>query len=304
VVIVALALPALLGSVAMGSDVAVLYYNWSLLQKAVDAAVLAGAAYLPSQPSTAQTSARSYGQQNGIQSSDAVAVSVSSDDMSITMTASRSVPYYFARVLGLTSATAAATATAQAEASQTARGLFPTGFDPISPPQTYQEYKFMQGQVGPGNWGALALGGSGADIFRNNLANGYQGSVSIGDLVSTEPGDMSGPTKQGVDARVQAGVSVDPSIPAGQGIGPNTSYNLSDPRVIEVPIVNWVNINGKSQVAVLGFAMTWLEGMDGSGAIKAEFIDQVAAQNTPGPLANPVNPLCAVCNAYYPVLTQ
>src|SRR6516165_5820232 len=90
-VILAAVLPALLGSVAMGTDVAVLYYNWSILRKAVDAAVLAGAASLPNNPSSATSSAKTYATMNGVQASDAVSVSVSGDDKSITMTAKRTV---------------------------------------------------------------------------------------------------------------------------------------------------------------------------------------------------------------------
>jgi hypothetical protein len=66
IVIVALILPVLVGSVAMGSDVAVLYFNWSTLRNAVDAAVIEGATYLPSSPSLAKSTAKSYGQQNGV----------------------------------------------------------------------------------------------------------------------------------------------------------------------------------------------------------------------------------------------
>jgi len=137
-VILAVALPALLGSVAMGTDVAVLYYNWSILRKAVDAAVLAGAADLPNNPSGAATSARSFATQNGVRASDTVSVSVSGNDKSITMTATRTVPYYFGRVLGLKTTPVSATATAQIEPVGAARNLIPLGFDPPTAPTKYQ----------------------------------------------------------------------------------------------------------------------------------------------------------------------
>jgi hypothetical protein len=302
-VILAAALPALLGSVAMGTDVAIIYYNWSILRKAVDAAVLAGAAYLPNQPSSATSTATSFGTQNGIQASDTVSASVSGDDKSITMTATRTVPYYFGKVLGLKTAPVSVTATAQIEPVGSATNLIPLGFDPPTAPQQYQMYTFKADQVGPGNWGALALGGPGDSTYRDNLANGYEGTVNIGDYVSTETGEGTGPTEQGIDSRMTEGVSVDPSIPAGQTIDSSTNYSLSDPRVVEVPIVNWGNINGKSQVQVLGFAMMWLVSTDGK-SIDAEFIQQVAADNTPDPNATPCTGVAQVCNSYSPMLTQ
>ena len=45
-VVMTLALTALLGALALGTDVAVIYLNWMQLRKAADSAALAGAAYL------------------------------------------------------------------------------------------------------------------------------------------------------------------------------------------------------------------------------------------------------------------
>lgn len=59
--------------------------------------------------------------------------------------------------------------------------------------------------VGPGNWGRLALGAPGGTQFENNLINGYQGSINVGDKVSAETGQVNGPTDEGVNiARVDA----------------------------------------------------------------------------------------------------
>jgi Flp pilus assembly protein TadG len=309
-VILAAALPALLGSVALSTDVAVLYYNWSILRKAVDAAVLAGAAYLPNQPSNATSTATSFGTENGIQASDTVSVSVSGDDKSITMTATRTVPYYFGKVLGLKTAPVSVTATAQIEQVGAARNLLPMGFDPPSTPTQYQMYTFNMAQVGAGNWDPLALGYTpsqdpGGNNYRNNIENGYSSTVNIGDWIYTETGTLNGPTQQGINYRITEGVSVDPSLPAGSTINSSTSYSLNDPRAVEVPIVNWANINGKSQVQVLGFAMMWLVGVDGNGNVQAEFIQQVAADNTPDPGATECSGVGQVCDTTYSaVLTQ
>src|SRR5580704_3382460 len=99
VVIVALIIPVLLGAISLGTDVAVFYFNWMQLQKAADAAALAGANYLPDNPSTAQSAAIAYAESNGIKAAEIIATSVASNDLSISVTLQRTVPYYFARAL-------------------------------------------------------------------------------------------------------------------------------------------------------------------------------------------------------------
>jgi hypothetical protein len=126
----------------------------------------------------------------------------------------------------------------------------------------------MEGQVGPGNWGPLALGGTGASTFESNVENGYFGKVGIGDLLNTETGLMAGPTKIAFDARLSAGETQDPG-------GTYANHTLTDPRAVTVPMVDFANINGKSQVPVIGFAELWLVGMDKKENITTYFIKQV-----------------------------
>lgn len=51
-VVMTLVVATLLGVMALGSDVAVMYYNWMQLQKAADASALAGATYFLTQNAT------------------------------------------------------------------------------------------------------------------------------------------------------------------------------------------------------------------------------------------------------------
>ena len=81
----------LLGAIGLGSDLGLLYFHWGILQKAADAAVLAGAGYLPNHPSTAQTTATGYATKNGIRTTEITSNTVAADNMSITMTTSRTV---------------------------------------------------------------------------------------------------------------------------------------------------------------------------------------------------------------------
>jgi len=55
--------------------------------------------------------------------------------------------------------------------------------------------------IGPGNFQLARLGGSGADVVRENLAGGFQGCFSEDDTVPTQPGNQVGPVFQGLNTR-------------------------------------------------------------------------------------------------------
>src|SRR5260370_42332232 len=57
VVILTLVIPALVGAVALGTDVALFYYNWIKLQRATDAAAVRGAGYSAPHPNLAASTA-------------------------------------------------------------------------------------------------------------------------------------------------------------------------------------------------------------------------------------------------------
>lgn len=302
---------ALIGVVGLGSDVAVLYFNWVQLQKGVDAAALAGAGYLPDDPAAASATARTYARNNGIGSSELVgAPIISSNDKEITVSAKRTVPYFFFRAVGLFSGDVAATATARAPyATSTVGGgngttgnpsgnggsgedsngapfygssvgqfgLVPIGLDYTTPYTADQSVTLNYEQVGPGNWGSLALGGTGGNNLRNNIANGFSGPISIGDWVGTEPGQKVGPVDQGFNDRIAAAEANYPN-------GTFSSHDPANPRVLIVPMVDWTDPNGRNAVQVKAFAALWLDSVSG-GTIQAHFIEQVAYNSPPDPNA-------------------
>jgi len=90
-VILTLAIPALIGSIAFGTDIAVLYMNWAQLRKSMNMAVVAGAVYLPSDPSRAISTARSYARICGIRNEEIVATLVGSDRRTISKTVTRRI---------------------------------------------------------------------------------------------------------------------------------------------------------------------------------------------------------------------
>jgi Flp pilus assembly protein TadG len=56
-------------------------------------------------------------------------------------------------------------------------------------------------EIGPGNFQLIQLGGSGANVVRQNLAGTYSACASTGNTVQTQPGNETGPTAQGLNTR-------------------------------------------------------------------------------------------------------
>jgi Flp pilus assembly protein TadG len=304
-VLVALILPVLIGAIALGTDVTVFYYNWVQLQKAADAAVLGGANYLPDNPSQAQTTANQLAKNNGIKTAEIVATTVAVDDLSISITLRRTVPYFLARVLGLSNGivTTSATATPQfppttlnaTTPSQVPAGgdnngcnggdcsiagtcsLVPIGLDARTVYTDGSQINLQQGQLGPGNWDLLALCGVGGATLRSNIADGFNSMISVGDWLTTEPGKKVGPVDQGFQARLDAANTVDPS-------GTFSSHALTNPRVMILPVVDWQHPNGRSAVQVTAFASVWLDGYS-KGQVTVHFISQVVANSFGNPSA-------------------
>jgi hypothetical protein len=278
--IVILALPVIVGVLTIVMDVGNLYYNQISMQVAMDSGALAGAYYLPSYPSQAKSVAQDYAVRNGLKASEIVSVTVTPDNKIIIMTSARDLHCFFCAVLGegiahaqsapsseSTAPTVKATGTALIVPIRAATGVLPLGVDYRTDMTFGNVIQLKEGQVGAGNWGALALGGSGASNYRSNLQNGYQSLVSMGDMIDTETGNVVGPTRQGIQDRISTGQNQ-------FSTGTYQNHDLNDPRVILIPIVDFSNIHGKSQIPVKGFAMVWVSSMDSKGSLTCYFVQQ------------------------------
>jgi Flp pilus assembly protein TadG len=150
-VLFTLVLPVLLGVMALGSDFSVIYFNWAMVQKAADAAALAGASQLTGQSGSASTVqpaavnyVNGYACLNGIADSsdtypalctpgparDGYADRITFTnvtDTTVQVGIKRSVPYFFGKLIGLQEAAVAATATAAIQPT----GGIPTGMFPV-----------------------------------------------------------------------------------------------------------------------------------------------------------------------------
>ncbi len=274
VVLLAMCLPALLGAIALVADVGVLYFNWQLLQAAADAGAVAGASYLPSSPSLAISTANAFAEHNGVAPGEILSTTIIANNTELNLQVHRSVPYSFATLLGLTSGTVSAQATAQIQTVGKAIGVTPMGVDFQTQYSSGQVVTLMENQVGPGDWGPLALGGTGASNLEQNIEYGYEGSVSLNDDILTEPGISAGPIRSAFNFVINKGQSEDPG-------GTFANHTFNDPRVLIVPMVNFNTAQGSSEVQVMGFAALWLVSVDSKNDIQTYFIDQVVPGSTP-----------------------
>ena len=296
--IVAGIITVLVGAIALGTDLAVHYYNWVQLQKAADSGVLAGANSLPDNPTQAIATAQQFAELNGVTAAEITSTTVASDDLSISMHVQRTVPYYFAKVIGMTNGTLAAAATAAPQPATyqvgsnnppgftvnppvacTSTGscqVLPIGLDHNTVYSDGEQLTLQQGQVGPGNWDLLALGWTGGNNLRTNIAEGYSGLISVGDWILTEPGQKVGPVDQGFQDRIDLAATVDPT-------GTFSSHMGTNPRVIVLPIVDWEHQNGRKQVQVDAFATLWVDSYCSqgqcAGQVTVHFISQVIANS-------------------------
>jgi Flp pilus assembly protein TadG len=272
-----LAMTAILGLGAIVLDGGSLYYQRARLQTAVDAAVLAGAQALPGGETAAQPAALDMALANGL-AVDELEISVDMEGKTVSAEARRTVTLGLARVLRLSQADVSAKSTAALSALAGTQGAVPLGV-------VWQDFVFGQlyhlklGDGTTGNYGALALGGTGAANYRENLAHGYPAWIRVGEAILTETGNMSNPTKSAVDVRIQ-----------DCRHQPLCSYDHFVPgcsKVVTVPIINALP-NGRGEVTVLGFAAFFLEGVGGQGGdnyVSGRFVRMYAAGES-GPVGN------------------
>jgi Flp pilus assembly protein TadG len=302
--ILTLVLPVVLGAVLLGADFAVMYYNWGLLQKAADSAALAGASYLPGSTAQAKSTANTYARLNGAGATAGDTITITVDGAAsphwVQVQLTRVQSYYFGKLVGLKTATVGATAKAGIVVPCSTAGsghLIPIGID-CATSTCYtpgQVITLTQAQLGPGNWGPLSLPGmSGTSNMETVTANGWT-SPNPSDATQILTVNSAGcATSNPGCATMQPGIGGVQAILRGVTDRINTSNSLAlgdswqnpnpaDPRVVEVPMVNYAGVTGASVLApITGFAEAWLIGGSSGNGLQIIFISAVAPGNIPG----------------------
>jgi hypothetical protein len=312
-VLVAIGILVIVGVFGLSTNVAIFYSNWAQLRKEADAAAMAGANYLPDNPSQATSTAATRVSTNGMAGDTILKNSTGSQGYngtpysSITVEVKRTVPYYFARPIraffgASTTAPITVTATAGVEPISAAKGRVPVGM-PCKGASCYnggtctpnpdgtgcyscgKTVTLQNGQSGPGNWDALICPtyGKGEPGYRQGIINGCPDAVAVGGTVTSKPGNPN-KTESYLGQRISGSDSCSPSTPPPGVCTPGGStLNPSDPHVVLLPLVDTSQFQGRSTAQVYGFAEGWVVSASGS-TVTIEFImGPVDASGNPNP---------------------
>jgi hypothetical protein len=258
-------------AVAMGAlviDIGQLYFYKATVQDKAEAVALAAVQDILNGAEEAERVGREYADKNLLTLTSIVA---NETEKTVTVEAETQVTFYFAGIFGLEGETVKGKAKVKMGATKGGTGFLPLGI--VKSNFAFgKEYtlKYVATQSQQGNFGSLALGGTGGSNYENNLRNGYSGFLNTGDKLDTETGNKQGPTRQGLEARI----STDASRLECQDV---STADKSCGRVLYIPIIDSLDLNGRKQVEILGFASFYMSELESGPqlSIKGKFVKMV-----------------------------
>lgn len=271
-VIAAILIVAIVGMTALVVDMGSLYEDRRSLQGTADAAALAGAQELPESRADATQEAIDNIEKNYQDDNNNLSVSIEFDsfmgvpDAMITATVSNpDSPIRFGRVYGSSSADISATATAVVGSPEDySDWVVPWGLIE-GEYATGTSYTLKYGappENSPGNFGALAIDGSGSNTYESTIINGSQTPINIGDLVDTQTGNMTGKTKSGVGGRIARqpdGVWTDASDLYTYDSESGEILAIYDTQFVLIPIISHWPPGSSEEVEILDFEIFIIE---------------------------------------------
>lgn len=257
VIVVTLAMVALLSTLALVADVGISYAYKNKMQKAVEAAALAGAQELPDNTEGAKAKAQEYLTLNYPECTN-YSIRIIKNNTAIEVKGEAILGYTFAKLMGFYKGKVDAQAKAMIGTISSLRGVKPLGIEnkEFVYNQTYI-LKEGAGDGSSGNYGAIALGGTGSRTFEDNMKYGYVENLKIGDLILTETGNMAGGTIRSVEYLL--------SQCTHNPLCSYIDFERSCPRLMKLPVIETLNVPGRDEVLVVGFAAFFLEGTRNSG---------------------------------------
>jgi hypothetical protein len=257
IILVACAMTVVIGMVALAVDLGVGFSLKAKLQHTADAAALAGSQELPWDTQASTMIALDYIEKNGV-NTDSVNVAFSQDNTCIEVKISGIMDYVFAKVLGFTRQEIDTSAKAMNAPVTGMKGVKPLAV--VDFPFNYGEQYVLKGGAGDGsqgNYGVLALGGTGSSVYEYNLIHGYNKVVCVGDKIPTETGNMATPTYRGMDSLIDSCNHTPPCT--------YYQHEKDCPRLIFLPIIDSLDISGRDNVTVVGFASFFIEDIQNEG---------------------------------------
>lgn len=264
-IIVVFALTAIIGAAALVIDVGAATARQIAFSNAVDAATLAGVMALPSDPDEAIDLANDYIVRNGFETTD-ITITISGDNRSIQVQGNLPHNFYLAPFIGIDNTTLASSARAMIGPARSASGLRPFGID--NQDLVYGQQVVLKDGGGGGdngNFGGVAFAEIfGASAFRENILYGYDGEIEIGDVIDTEPGNMASSINT-----VKQVINQDPYASFDD-------YSADSERVWIIPVLDDMDVEGRSAVTVVGFATFFIEDIkkkSGKAEVTGRFIE-------------------------------
>lgn len=263
-VLVTISLTAIMGFSALVIDAGLMLIERNRLVNAADAAALAGAQELPEDSDSAKEIAKEYAFLNGVALENTI-VSVDSMKKEITVEVNKDVNLLFAKVLGFDKGSVnASTKAIVGPVTKVYEGIRPLAVE--QQPLTYGQQVVLKENAGDGssgNYGVVALGGSGSQNYEENLKYGYDGVLKVGDVIDTEPGNMAGATYSGV------------KYITDQDFSTFDDYHRDSLRIWIIPIIDSLDVGGRDTVTIVGFAAFFVEDVykqSGQTEITGRFI--------------------------------
>jgi hypothetical protein len=246
-IILCLVFTVLLGFTAYVVDIGLIYAEKVKLSNAIDSAVLAASLELPTDPIEAKKVAIEYLEKNNVDPSK-VSITISADNKSIEMVGIKTVDHFFAPIFGIDSSDVNAITKAIIAPIKSVKG----GIRPFA----VEKFDFSYGDVVTlkesagdgyhGNYGAVALGGTGANVFRTNAIYGYNGLITVGDYIATETGNMVGASNE-ITNYINSEFSS------------FNNFERDSIRLWTMPLVDSLSVDGRKDVLVVGFGEFYVE---------------------------------------------
>lgn len=292
-IIAVMLMGVLAGGAAIAVDTGAYMAHRRDVQNAADSIALAASQVLPD-ANAAHAIANEWADRNGVEPGE-MTVTITPQNLpatpnpSVTIELTAAHNLTFLKLLGRDSADINTTATAIRTSPGGSNGLMPwsvlEAVKNAAVPGDAVVLKYDSTNVLNGNFGALRIDGNGANIYRNSIKFGSDNglcAVTATDctdpsIVQTQPGNMTGPTRQGTDYRINnTTIACDTwlevvveNLDGTQGLRPecNPFTNGGDPgslRVIIVPVIDSL-CNGACYVTILEFSLFFLEGYGAGG---------------------------------------
>ena len=257
----------LMVSTAFVTDFGVIYAEKAKLTQAMDAAILAGGQALPEQIDEARNVMENYLIKNKI-SLDQVEIWIAEDGMTAEIKGHKDVTHFFGKVIGFNETRVKAnTKIALGALSSVKGGIRPFGVENFN--YNYGDSIVLKNGAGDGyhgNYGALALGGTGASTLLENALYGYSGELKIGDFIDTEPGNMA--------SLIRCMISYINSIPESFD-----NYSPGSDRIWTLPLLRSLDVFGRDQVEIVGFGQFFIEDVQkksGKAELTGRFIQYIS----------------------------